>query len=414
MFFLPLPLDKTSQTLEEIAQGSLAKLPVPELYIIVNSKSKSKKMLWQSFINIDKLRAAVMKLREINWLYANVDENSLDDASRHIAEAVSNMTSKMLAQVSTDDVSEYQSYTIRRLDQRQSNKPDTDQYKLMDVQEDAISNKFKRLDVLCFPTLFPTGRFGESHPRDNAISVSEFAKSHLLNKDSRFRKDDQYVFYLLWQKEMREISAGMYNLLKSTRQHAMPGGEFVDRVSTSDEEVEGNLSTIFQQMCGSKQYWFLRRSEVMCMVREYGSPTLFRTLSCAEYDSLDIATYLRKVNNVPDSYPIGKLCTEDPVSVSRKFSQKLHDFFQTVIIKGQVLGCVSHYFFKKEYQARGAPHYHILLWIDGAPVAGTDSNDEVLQWIQARITCRIPEENSNPELHQLVTKYQHYKCNSYC
>ena len=62
----------------------------------------------------------------------------------------------------------------------------------------------------------------------------------------------------------------------------------------------------------------------------------------------------------------------------------------------------------------GAPHYHILLWIDGAPVAGTSSNDEVLQWIQARITCRIPEENSNPELHQLVTKYQHHKCNSYC
>ena len=84
----------------------------------------------------------------------------------------------MMAQVSTDDASEYQSYTIRRLDQRQSNKPDTDHYKL---QEDAISNKFKHLDVLCFPTLFPTGRLGVSHPRDNAISVSEFAKSHLLN-----------------------------------------------------------------------------------------------------------------------------------------------------------------------------------------------------------------------------------------
>ena len=34
MFFLPLPLDKTSQMLEEIAQGSLAKLLDPELYIL--------------------------------------------------------------------------------------------------------------------------------------------------------------------------------------------------------------------------------------------------------------------------------------------------------------------------------------------------------------------------------------------
>ena len=140
----------------------------------------------------------------------------------------------------------------------------------------------------------------------------------------------------------------------------MPVGELVDRMSTSDEEVEGNLSTTLR---GSKQYWFLCPSEVMCMVREYSSPTLFLTLSCAEYDSLDIATYLRKVNNVPDYYPIGKLCKEDPVSVSRKFSQKLHDYFQTIIIKGQVLGCVSHYICKNEYQASGAPHYHILLWI---------------------------------------------------
>ena len=75
------------------------------------------------------------------------------------------------------------------------------------------------------------------------------------------------------------------------------------------------------------------------------------------------------------------------------YVKEFHDFF---IIKGQVLGCVSDYFFKKEYQARGAPH--ILLWIDGAPVAGSDSDNEVLQWIQARITCRIPEENSNLEL----------------
>ena len=239
--------------------------------------------------------------------------------------------------------------------------------------------------MLSIPTLFPSGRFGKSHPHDNAISVSEFA--HLLNKDSRFRKDDQYVFYLLWQNEMREISTSVYNLLKSTRQHAMPVGEFVDRVSTSDEEVEGNLSTIFQQMRGSKQYWFLRCSEVMCMVREYSSPTFFLTLSCAEYDSLDIATYLRKVHDMPDSYPIGKICTEDPVSVSRKFSQKFHDFFQTVILKDKYWVVFLTTSLRKNIRHVGH-HTITFLWIDGAPVAGTESDDEVLQWIQARITRR--------------------------
>ena len=67
-----------------------------------------------------------------------------------------------------------------------------------------------------------------------------------------------------------------------------------------------------------------------------------------------------------------------------------------------------------KYQARGAPHYHILLWIEGAPIAGKDEPEEVLRWIQNRINCRIPEEDSNPELHQLVTKYQRHKCSGYC
>ena len=141
------------------------------------------------------------------------------------------------------------------------------------------------------------------------------------------------------------------------------------------------------------------------MVRESGPPTLFLTLSCAEYESLEISNYLRKVNDVPNSFPIGKLCTEDPISVSRKFSQKFHDLFERVILKGGVLGHVPHHFYKKEYQARGAPHYNILLWIEDAPIAGNDKPEEVLRWIQNRITCRIPDEDSNPELHQLVTKY---------
>ena len=320
----------------------------------------------------------------------------------------------MLVKASAEDVSSFQAYTIRRLDQKQSSLSDTEHYKLMNVKEDALNNKLKHLDVLCFPTLFPTGNFGESHARSVPISVSEFGKSRLLNRDSRFRKDFQYVFFLLWQKEMRELAAGVYNLMKGTRQHALPVGEFMDRLSASDEDVEANLSTVFTSMRGSKQYWFLRKSELQCMLREYGPPTLFITLSCAEYESVEISNYLRKMNDVLDSYPIGKLCTEDSISVSRKFSQKFHDFFNKVIVKHKILGTVAHFFYKKEYQARGAPHYHILLWIEDAPIAGRDEPEDVLQWIQNRITCRIPEEDSNPELHQLVTKYQSHKCSGYC
>ena len=63
-------------------------LPEPELYIIVNSKSKTKRTIWQSLINVDELKAAVMQLKASNWHYKNVNENCLDDTSRHIIETV--------------------------------------------------------------------------------------------------------------------------------------------------------------------------------------------------------------------------------------------------------------------------------------------------------------------------------------
>ena len=105
---------------------------------------------------------------------------------------------------------------------------------------------------------------------------------------------------------------------------------------------------MLQSVRGTKQFWFLKKSGVMAMIREFGPPTLFLTFSCAENDSVDIEQYLRKVNKVPDSYPIEKLCTEDPISVSRKFSQKFRNFFTTVLLQGKALGEVAHYFWKKE------------------------------------------------------------------
>ena len=74
-------------------------------------------------------------------------------------------------------------------------------------------------------------------------------------------------------------------------------------------------------------------------------------------------------------------------------------------MKGEVLGKVEHFYWKKEYQARGAPHYHVLLWIGDAPVIGRDDPDRVLAWIQERITCHLPDKESDPELHRLVTRY---------
>ena len=144
-----------------------------------------------------------------------------------------------------------------------------------------------------------------------------------------------------------------------------------------------------------------------------GLPLSF-SLSCAEYSSEDRREYLHKVNTVPPSYNTGKLCTDDPLSVSRQFSLKFNEMFNKVLIKGQILGPVREFYYKKEYQARGAPHYHCLIWIANAPVVGESRAEDVTRFIHERVTCNIPSKDTCPQLHKIVVRYELHKCSNYC
>ena len=95
----------------------------------------------------------------------------------------------MLDKENEHDISGFQAFTIRNLD-KLSTESDIEQYnKLLSVREDPTDSRQQHLDVICFPKLYPTGKFGKYHPRDVKISLSEFDKSKLLNKDSCYRKD---------------------------------------------------------------------------------------------------------------------------------------------------------------------------------------------------------------------------------
>jgi len=146
---------------------------------------------------------------------------------------------------------------------------------------------------------------------------------------------------------------------------------------------------MLQSVRGTKQHWFQAK---LTELHDSGVGFIYSlTFSCAEYKSPDIANFLRSLNNVSSSYNIGKLCTEDQISLSIKFSKKFHACFSTILVKGEVLGKVNHFYWKKEYQARGDPHCHVLLWIQDAPAIGQDDPDKVLSWIQEKITCQIPK-----------------------
>ena len=80
---------------------------------------------------------------------------------------------------------------------------------------------------------------------------------------------------------MRELSAGVYNLLKQSRvNQRITVSTLLSNVEANDEHLEVNLCIMLQSVCGTKLYWYIK-SELRCMIREWGSPTLLM-FSCAE------------------------------------------------------------------------------------------------------------------------------------
>uniref|UniRef100_A0A1X7U2G4 Uncharacterized protein n=1 Tax=Amphimedon queenslandica TaxID=400682 RepID=A0A1X7U2G4_AMPQE len=49
--------------------------PNPELYIIINRQPTKLNNVWCSLVDANKVKAALRKLKEINWLYRSVDDD---------------------------------------------------------------------------------------------------------------------------------------------------------------------------------------------------------------------------------------------------------------------------------------------------------------------------------------------------
>ena len=128
-------LDEAGFRAQFSSDDIMSTLPDPELYIIADSRPTKDKVVWQGIVDVDNVKHAVDKLRDINWLYLTLDENSGDEATKKTIEVVSNASNPMLERASVDDVNSLQAYTIRKMDQYMPTGRDIEHYKLLSVHE---------------------------------------------------------------------------------------------------------------------------------------------------------------------------------------------------------------------------------------------------------------------------------------
>ena len=90
------------------------------------------------------------------------------------------------------------------------------------------------------------------------------------------------------------------------------------------------------------------------------------------------------------------------------FQYRLNTFF-SVFLKSAAhpLGELVDHAIRIEFQARGSPHAHTILWIKNAPKLGVDPDTAISDFVDRYIHCKIPQDEQLAELVCKVQKHRH-------
>lgn len=108
----------------------------------------------------------------------------------------------------------------------------------------------------------------------------------------------------------------------------------------------------------------------------------------------------------------------NPVIVAKHFQYRVETFFNEVLLsKANPIGKIVYYALCIEFQMRGSPHLHALIWTSDCPYLTDGNKQAYIDYIDQHIQAYMPSEEDDPELHNLVKTYQkhtHYRsCRKY-
>ncbi|CAH1645622.1 unnamed protein product [Spodoptera littoralis] len=146
-------------------------------------------------------------------------------------------------------------------------------------------------------------------------------------------------------------------------------------------------------------YWHKCCSELIAMVRTLGAPTWFMTFSCNDLNWRDMINALliadgRNTNEAESlSFPDRlALVQKHPVDVSRQFTIRVNALMRFLKSNPDVLGGpVVDFWYRIEFQNRGSPHLHMLVWCHNVPDFSTREGVEVIERV---VSCSLIDNNS--------------------
>jgi len=171
-----------------------------------------------------------------------------------------------------------------------------------------------------------------------------------------------------------------------------------DHVHAGDANLEeiGRRVILPATFIGSPRDQFQLYQDSMAIVRKYGKPDLFVTYTC----NPNWAEINREL--LP-----GQTASNRPDIVNRVFDLRRREFLDEMTKEG-IFGRVVAFVAVIEFQKRGFPHMHSILWLH------TEDKFRTAEDVDTVVSAEIPDPVREPQLYETVTRTMMHRCSHRC
>lgn len=274
-------------------------------------------------------------------------------------------------------------------------------------------------EFLAFPKIF--GGYGlNPYFNGKPIPYSEVTKSMAMRYDRRVASRGDYLLFMAKKLELIKLNNNIgICLRKKTRKRgeSITAGDMVNSSYVEGLVQHDDGFRVLHGIRSSASHLKTEKSKVTAGIRQFGLPTIFVTLSAADTKWPELLVQLKKTLDgvkiteaEAESLSYNErasLVQRDPITCSLHFEERLKEIKKTWKCEdGPFLDhSIPHLYHRIEFQQRGSPHAHILLWLDGAPTydGSYKSKQDVCEFVDKIITCssnRVDEKLIELQTHK--------------
>ncbi|KAE8740153.1 hypothetical protein FOCC_FOCC014351, partial [Frankliniella occidentalis] len=266
-------------------------------------------------------------------------------------------------------------------------------------------NEFNHVGYIAkaFPSLFPYGVADLNQPRNHKVTAINYFKHLLMYHDKRFSRHPRFRYFAL-NSVMRwsAIRDGGVCVQRNDDLKNMSLDEFKENL-LEDPTLKFKLNCQNAKLRGTRSFWYSRGKELISMIEQIGMPTLFFTLSSADYHWPELFKLLAPEENIISMSESRRrqLVHENPLLVDMFFSERVDTYIKEVL---QKKFSIDDIWFRVEYQHRGSPHIHGVAWCQNAPDvsdlanATDEQKQHVIDYFDSLISTIHPDMSAQPSL----------------